>query len=177
MQTRGSIGEPAVRWLTMRRSTTTSASAQAVSMSPPPIDHSCVWLVPSDSWQSCEPSARASSGSQTTGSGSYSTKTCSAASTTPYLLSPMTTATAWPTYLTSPRASGQSSGVLTSTPGGTQAIGIGEARSCRSSPVKTPWTPSYSLAADVSIEVMFACASVERMTAMYSIPERTMSST
>ncbi len=55
MHTRGSIGVPAVRWLTIRRSTTTSASAHAASMSPPPIDHSCVELVPNSSWTSGEP--------------------------------------------------------------------------------------------------------------------------
>ena len=94
---RGSIGVPAERWLTIRRSTMTSASFQAASMSPPPIVHSWTALVPMSSWTSGEPSSSAFSGSTTTGSGSYSTSTCSAASTTPYLLSPMTIATAWPT--------------------------------------------------------------------------------
>ena len=42
-------------------------------MSPPPIDHSCVWLVPSSAWTSGAPSSSAFSGSTTTGSGSYST--------------------------------------------------------------------------------------------------------
>ena len=51
-QARGSIGAPAVRWLTIRRSTITSASFQAASMSPPPIVHSCVWFVPMSSWTS-----------------------------------------------------------------------------------------------------------------------------
>src|SRR3954452_17256412 len=39
----------------------------------------------------------------------------------------MTTATASPTWLTSPLASGQCGGLATSTPGGTQAIGSGAA--------------------------------------------------
>src|SRR5215212_1632493 len=165
MHTRGSIGVPAVRWLTIRRSTTTSASAQAVSMSPPPIDHSWVALVPNCSWTSGEPGSSAFSESTTTGSGSYSTSTCSAASTTAYLSSPTTTATPWPTYLTSSLASGQCSGVLISTPGGTHAIGSGDAMS-RSAAVKTPWTPGSAAAAEVSIEVILACASGERTTAM-----------
>ena len=165
MQTRGSIGVPAVRWLTIRRSITTSASAHAASMSPPPIDHSCVELVPNSSWTSGEPSSSAFSGSTTTGSGSYSTNTCSAASTTAYLSSPTIATTPWPTYLTSPLASGQCSGERTSTPGGTHAIGRPAPRS-RSSPVKTPWMPGSASAADVSIETIFACASGERTTAM-----------
>src|SRR3954471_14671164 len=129
MQTRGSIGGPAVRWLTIRRSITTSASAHAASMSPPPIVHSCVWLVPNSSWTSGEPGSSAFSESTTTGSGSYSTSTCSAASTTAYLSSPTTTATPWPTYLTAPLASGQCSGELISTPGGTHTIGSPAPRS------------------------------------------------
>src|SRR5829696_6197042 len=137
MQARGSIGAPAVRWLTIRRSTTTSASCQAASMSPPPSAHSCVLLVPDSGWTSTESSASAASGSTTAGSGSYSTSTCSAASTTPYLSEPRTIATPCPTYLTLPLASGQCSGDLISTPGGTHAIGSGAARS-RSSAVKTP---------------------------------------
>ena len=60
-----------------------------------------------------------------TGSGSYSTITSSAASWTAYLSSPTTTATGSPTWQTLPRASGQCSGVLISTPGGAHAIGSG----------------------------------------------------
>ena len=67
---RGSIGAPAVRWLTIRRSTITSASFQAASMSPPPIVHSCVWFVPMSSWTSGDAASSAFSGSTTTGSGS-----------------------------------------------------------------------------------------------------------
>src|ERR671922_1063119 len=122
---RGSIAAPAVRWLTIRFSTTTSASRKAASMSPPASDHSNTLLVPNSSWMIGAPSSSACSGSTTTGSGSYSTSTCSAASTTPYLSLPTTTATGWPTYLTTPLASGQVSGVLTSTPGGIQTIGSG----------------------------------------------------
>ncbi len=84
---------------------------------------------------------------------------------TRYLSSPSTIATPWPTYLTSPLASGQCSGVLISTPGGTHAIGSPEAMS-RSSPVKTPNTPGCSRAPEASIEVILACASGERTTAM-----------
>ncbi len=113
----------------------------------------------------------------TTGSGSYSTRTDCAASTTSYLSSPMTIATASPTCLTSPRASGQRSGVFISTPGGAHAIGSGASRSLMSSPVKTPLTPGRASASDASIETIFACASGERTTAMYSIPCRTKSST
>ena len=164
-QARGSIGVPAVRWLTIRRSIDTSASLQAASMSPPPIVHSCVWFVPISSWTSGDAASSAFSGSTTTGSGSYSTTTCSAASMTPYLLLPTTTATAWPTYLTIPRASGHVSGDLTSTPGGTQAIGSGPS-SVRSSAVNTPCTPGASRAPDASIETIRACASLERTTAM-----------
>src|SRR3954466_5492345 len=135
----------------MRRSAPTSASRQAASMSPPPIVHSCDWLVPNSSCTSGEPDSSAFSGSTTTGSGSYSTTICSAASTTPYLSLPTTAAIGWPTYLTTPLASGHVSGVLTSTPGGTHTIGRG-ASSLRSSWVKTPCTPGALLAADVSIE-------------------------
>ena len=165
MQTRGSIGVPAVRWLTIRRSITTSDSAHAASMSPPPIDHSWTWLVPRSGWTSVSVSPIAFSGSITTGSGSYSTMTCSAASTTRYLSSPRTMATPWPTYLTSSLASGQCSGVLISTPGGTHAIGRPEAMS-RSLPVNTPCTPGSDLAPSESIDTIFACASGERTTAM-----------
>src|SRR6185436_4016240 len=143
----------------------TSASAQAASMSPPPIDHSCDWLVPNSSCTSGEPASSAFSGSTTTGSGSYSTMTCSAASTTPYLSVPTTTATGWPTYLTTPLASGHVSGVLTSTPGGIHTIGIGASK-LRSSEVKTPCTPVAALAPEVSIETILACASLERTTVM-----------
>ena len=64
---------------------------------------------------------------------------------------------------------------MTSTPGGTQAIGNGAARST-SLPVKTATTPGYSLAADVSIETIFACASGERTNAAHSWPVTLMSS-
>ena len=94
---RGSIAAPAVRWLTIRFSTTTSASRNAPSTSPPGSDHSNTLLVPYSSWMIGEPSSSAASGSVTTGSGSYSTITSSAASTTPYLSVPSTTATACPT--------------------------------------------------------------------------------
>ncbi len=145
-------------------------------MSPPPIVHSCVWLVPQSSCTSGEPASSAFSGSTTTGSGSYSTNTCSAASRTPYLSDPSTIATGWPTYLTSPLASGQCSADFISTPGGTHAIGIGDSR-FTSSPVKTPKTPGADFALSASIVTILACASVERTIAMWSIPERTMSST
>ena len=78
--------------------------------------------------------------------------------------------------MTSPLASGQCSADFISTPGGTQAIGIGDSR-FTSSPVKTPNTPGASFAASVSIETIFACASVERTIAMWSMPASTMSST
>src|SRR5437764_6573057 len=99
-------------------------------------------------------SSSAFSGSTTTGSGSYSTITSSAASTTEYLSSPTTTATGSPTWQTLPRASGQCSGVRTSTPGGAQAIGSGAARSDMSSPVNTATTSSRPAAAEVSIEAI-----------------------
>ncbi len=78
--------------------------------------------------------------SVTTGSGSYSAETSAAASTTAYLSSPITSATGSPTWWTSSLASAQCGGLLTSIPGGTQAIGSGAARS-RSWPVKTACTP------------------------------------
>src|SRR4051812_34119600 len=159
------MAAPAVRWLTIRRSTTTSASASAVSTSPPPSDQSYEWFVPNCSWITGESASSACSGSTTTGSDAYSTKTSSAASTTAYLSSPTTTATGSPTWQTLPRASGQWSGVLTSTPGGTQAIGSGAARSVMSSPVSTSLTPLRPSSADLSIETMLACASVERTIA------------
>ncbi len=165
MTPRGSIAAPEVRWLTIRRSMTTSASAIAWSTSPPPIDHSCVLFVPSDSCTRIS-SLSASSTSTTTGSGSYSTRTVCAASTTPYLSSPMTIATASPTWLTSPRASGQRSGIFISTPGGAQAIGSGASRSLMSSPVTNAVMPGRASASEPSIETIFACASVERTTAM-----------
>ena len=43
---RGSIAAPAVRWLTIRCSITTSDSARTASMSPPETAHSWVLLVP-----------------------------------------------------------------------------------------------------------------------------------
>ncbi len=87
----------------------------------------------------------------------------------------MTIATGSPTCLTSVRASGQCSGVLTSTPGGTQAIGSGAAKS-RSSAVNTPWMPSRSSAAEPSMETIRACASGERTIAACSVPTGSMSS-
>ena len=65
-------------------------------------------------------------------------------------------------WVSSETTSGQRSGILTSTPGGAHAIGSGASRSLRSSPVKIAVTPGSASAADVSIETMFACASVER---------------
>ena len=177
MQPRVSIAAPAVRWLTMRRSTTTSEAASASSMSPPPpIDHSCALFVPSDSWTSTS-SLSASSTSTTTGSGSYSTCTSLAASAATYLSFAMTSATASPTWRTKPRTSGQRSGVLTSTPGGAHAIGNGASRSLMSSPVKTAFTPGRASALDASIESTLACASGERTTAAQSMPGRARSST
>src|SRR4051812_24325583 len=102
--------------------------------------------------------------------------TCSAASTAAYLSSAMTTATGSPTCLTAPRASAQCSGVRTSTPGGTQAIGSGAAL-VTSSPAYTARTPGSASAALLSSDVIFACASGERTNAAYSIPGRTTSST
>jgi hypothetical protein len=67
MQPRGSIGVPAVRWLTIRRSITTSDSAHAASMSPPPIDHSCDLVGAEVSGDERRPSSSAFSGSTTTG--------------------------------------------------------------------------------------------------------------
>ena len=64
---RGSIGAPLVRWLTMRRSMTTSESEIAWSASPPEMPQSCVRLVPKASWTSGEPSSSAFSGSTTAG--------------------------------------------------------------------------------------------------------------
>ena len=161
----------------MRRSITTSHSASFASMSSAPKPHSWVLLVPNWSCTSGEPSSSAFSGSTTAGSESYSTTTCSAASITPYLSSPTTTATGSPTCTTLPRASGQCSGVFTSTPGGTQAIGMPEPRSDMSSPVNTACTPCRASAPDLSIEAILACASVERTKAAWSMPGTTMSST
>ena len=56
-----------MRWLTIRRSITTSDSAHAASMSPPPIVHSWTWLVPRSAWTSVSVSLIAFSGSTTTG--------------------------------------------------------------------------------------------------------------
>ncbi len=69
----------------------------------------------------------------------------------------------------------QCGGLLTSMPGGTQAIGSGAARS-RSWPVKTACTPGAALAAEVSIETIFACASGERTNDAHSCPVTLMSS-
>jgi hypothetical protein len=66
---------------------------------------------------------------------------------------------------------------LISTPGGTHTIGSGPAKSlAMSSPVRTATTPSRSRAADVSMEVIAACASGERTTTAWSAPGRLMSS-
>ena len=74
-----------------------------------------------------------------------------------------TTATGSPTCLTSPRLSGQWSGVLISTPGGAQTIGSGPAKSpAMSSPVSTATTPARSCAAEVSIEVIVGVRLGER---------------
>ena len=174
---RGSIGAPEVRWLTTRCSIVTSASASAWSKSPPATAHSWVLLVPNCSHTSGEPSSSAFSGSTTAGLGSSSAITRSAASAACPLVSATTTAIGSPTCLTSPFLSGQCSGVLMSTPGGSHTIGIGPAKSpASSSPVNTATTPGAALASDVSIEVIVACASGERTTAMCSIPGRAMSS-
>src|SRR5947207_16000878 len=166
IEQRGSIAPPAVRCCTTSRSTTTSASAKPAATSPPPTDHSCVLLVPNCSQTSGAPGSSAFSGSITAGFDSYSTTTASAASTTAYLSLPTTTATGSPPCFTSPRLSGQCSGVLIGTPGGAQTSGIGPAKSGdRSSPVKAATTPLCSSAADVSTETIVACASGERTIA------------
>jgi len=73
--------------------------------------------------------------------------------------------------------SGQCSGVCISTPGGAQTIASGATQSpAMSSPVRTATTPSRSFAADVSIDVIAACASGERTTTACSMPGRLMSS-
>ena len=137
IEQRGSIGVPEVRWLTKRFVTVTSASASAASMSPPDTPHSWVLLVPKLSHTSGAPSSSAASGSTTAGFGSYSTITSSAASTAAPRLAATTTATGSPTCLTSPRLSGQWSGLLTSTPGGFHTDASGPAKSpAISSPVK-----------------------------------------
>ena len=174
---RGSIGAPDVRWLAKLCSMVTSASARAASKSPPATAHSCVLLVPNCSQTSGAPSSSALTGSTTTGLGSYSTMTSSAASSAAPLLVATTTATGSPTCLTSPRLSGQFTGVLISTPGGAQTIAIPPAKSpAMSSPVSTATTPVRSLAAVASIDVIAACASGERMIAACSVPGRLMSS-
>ena len=145
-------------------------------MSPPETAHSWVLLVPNCSQTSGEPSSSAASGSTTAGFGSYSTITFSAASTAPYLSRATTTATGSPTHLTSPLFSGMWSGVLTSTPGGAQTIGIPPPK-LRSSAVKTPITPGCAAASEVSIEVIAACASVERTNAACIVPGMCRSST
>ena len=94
---RGSIAPPAVRWLTTRRSITTSEPASAASVSPPSSDHSNTLLLPWSSWMIGAPSSSAASGSRITGSGSYSTRICSAASNASERSVARTTATAWPT--------------------------------------------------------------------------------
>ena len=74
-------------------------------------------------------------------------------------------------------ASGMVSGVLTSTPGGTQAIGHGDSSSM-SSPVKTRVDAGRLLRApSVSIETILACASGDRTIAACSMPGSTTSST
>ena len=88
-----------------------------------------------------------------------------------------TTATGSPTCFTWPVRSGMLSGVLISTPGGAQTIGRPPAKSdAMSSPVSTATTPSRAVAAEVSMEVMSACASGERTTTAWSVPGRLMSS-
>ena len=176
-QPRGSIGAPEMRWLGTRCLTTTSASASAAAKSPPATAQWWVALVPNSSHTSGEPSSSAFSGSTTAGSGSRSAITRSAASMAWPLLSASTTAIASPTCLTWLPDSGQFSGTLISTPGGSQAIGSGALiRSARSSLVNTATTPGMPRASSASIEVMLACASGERTTDMCSIPGRTMSS-
>ena len=88
---------------------------------------------------------------------------------------PITSATGSPTWWTSSLAIAQCGGFLTSTPGGTQAIGSGASRS-RSWPVNTAWTPGNAFASLVSIDVIFACASGERTNAAHSWPVTLMSS-
>ena len=68
--------------------------------------------------------------------------------------------------------------MLTSTPGGTQAIGSGRAEVGRSSPVKTAYDAvARQRPPSVSIETIFACASGERTNAAHSCPGSVMSST
>ena len=95
---------------------------------------------------------------------------------TRYLSRPTTTATGSPTHLTSPLFSGMWSGVLISTPGGAQTIGMPPSKP-RSSAVNTPTTPGWAAASEVSIAVIAACASVERTNAACSMPWACRSST
>ncbi len=64
-----------------------------------------------------------------------------------------------------------------STPGGSQTIAIGPAKSsAMSSAVRTATTPGWAAASEVSIEEKVAFASGERTIAACSIPCRCMSS-
>src|SRR3989337_1194626 len=87
-------------WSLNLSSITTSASANAASGSP---NSKVLWLPTLDPTASCSKQAsdfRASSGSRTTGRGSYSTWINSAASSATYRFSATTTATGSPTYRT-----------------------------------------------------------------------------
>ena len=173
---RGSIAAPAVRWLTIRARPRRRRRERGLDVpaGQRPLEHLVGAEVLVDDRA---PSLSAASGSVTTGSGSYSTTTSSAASTTAYLSSPMTTATGLADVPTLPRASGQCSGTLTSTPGGTQTIGQRRGQVAHVLAGEDRVDAGARRAAAVSIEMIRACASGERTIAANSIPARTMSST
>ena len=114
-----------MRWLTIRRSTITSASAKPASRSPPPSDHSWTLFVPTSSWTSDlvlqgrlgvdDDRQRLVLDDDVLGGVDDGVAVVADDRRRP----------ASPTWLTLPLASGQCSGVLTSTPGGTHAIGSG----------------------------------------------------
>ena len=160
MSPRTSIGFGISRWLTIRCLTTTSAESMAASVPAlSPTFHTNTTLFGAFSWSCGAPGWVAFSASTTAGSGSQSTAIASSASIACSGVSAMTAATPSPVHFTLSVA--RARGVLTlfwipDEPPAGQAIGSGLYG--MSAPVMTVMTPGNFLAAEVSIDLMLACA-------------------
>src|SRR5512146_3526396 len=160
MSPRPSIGFGMSRWLTIRCLTTTSADSTAASVPAlSPTFQTNTTLFGAFSWSCGAPGWVAFSASTTAGSGSQSTALAPSASTACSGVSAMTAATPSPVHFTLSVA--RARGVLTlfwipDAPPAGQAIGSGLYG--MSAPMMTEMTPGMRFAAEVSMDLMLACA-------------------
>ena len=163
-----SMGVGANRWLTNRARITTSASSSAPGSVA--TVYSMAALLPCSGNSTGASGSRARTGSITVGSGSYSTRTDSAASTACALESATTTTMGSPTKRTTPSASIGRANVS----GTSSASFIGG--SPRSVPVNTQLTPGIPRASSREMLRTRACAMKERTKTAWSAPSAGTSS-